>query len=120
MENFNPTDENAQILERRQKLAALRAEKNSAFPNDFAPRHTAGQIHTQLDSKSKEELEQETHLFSVAGRILLKRIMGKASFITIQDRSGQIQIYLRQNEIANYEDFKHFDLGDIEIGRAHV
>lgn len=113
MENFNPTDENAQILERRQKLAALRAEKNSAFPNDFAPRHTAGQIHTQLDSKSKEELEQETHLFSVAGRILLKRIMGKASFITIQDRSGQIQIYLRQNEIANYEDFKHFDLGDI-------
>lgn len=106
-------DENTQILERRQKLSALRAKGKTAFPNDFAPQNLAADIHGALEHKSKEELAGETHECSVAGRIMLKRVMGKASFITIQDRSGKIQIYLRQDELANYEDFKHFDLGDI-------
>ncbi len=119
--NQNPIlDENAQIAERRQKLAHLRATQKTAFPNDFQPEHLAADIHTQLGHKTKEELEGEAHEFYVAGRMMLKRIMGKASFITIQDRSNRIQIYLRQDEVANYEAFKHFDLGDIVgvVGKA--
>lgn len=120
MENSVIQDENSQMQERRQKLNHLRASQKNAFPNDFAPKHKACEIHAALGEKSKDELAGETHEFSVAGRIMLKRLMGKASFITIQDRSGRIQIYLRQDEIANYEDFKHFDLGDIVgiIGKA--
>lgn len=106
-------DENTQIQERRQKLTELRASGKSAFPNDFKPKDTAAKIHAALGHQSKAELEGEAHVFCVGGRVMLKRVMGKASFITIQDRSGRIQIYLRQDEIANYEDFKHFDLGDI-------
>ncbi len=83
------------------------------FPNNFKPAHLAQDIHATLGSKSKEDLAAEIHEFSVAGRIMLKRVMGKASFITIQDRSGRIQTYLKQDEIANYEAFTHFDFGDI-------
>ncbi len=106
-------DENTQILERREKLSALRRAQKSAFPNDFTPRDTAQDIHTALGHETKAALEEMSHPYAIAGRIMLKRVMGKASFITIQDRSGRIQIYLRQDEIENYEAFKHFDLGDI-------
>jgi len=114
MENQIPElDENTQIQERKQKLQHLRQQGNIAFPNDFVPAHTAAQIQAELGEKDKATLEGEEHYYAVAGRMMLKRLMGKASFITIQDRSGRIQAYLRQDEISNYENFKHFDLGDI-------
>ncbi len=106
-------DENSQILERRQKLASLRALCASAFPNDFVPGQHAAEVEVEFATQTKESLLELAQQVSLAGRVMLKRVMGKASFITIQDGSGRIQIYLRQDELSNYEAFKHWDLGDI-------
>src|SRR5712664_2362056 len=85
-----PADENQIIAERRAKLARLR-EQGPAFPNDFRRKDLAGDLHRAHGAKSKEDLEGEKPTASVAGRMLLKRVMGKASFATLQDMSGQIQ-----------------------------
>jgi len=109
-----PQDENQIIAERRQKLARLR-EAGNAFPNDFRRRDLAGDLHGNHDAKSKESLEAEKPEACVAGRMMLKRVMGKASFATLQDMSGQIQIYIN-NDVTGaevHEAFKHWDLGDI-------
>jgi lysyl-tRNA synthetase class 2 len=109
-----PQDENQIIAERRAKLARLR-ELGPAFPNDFRRRDLAGDLHRDHDAKTKEELEPEKRVACVAGRMLLKRVMGKASFATLQDMSGQIQIYIN-NDVTGadvHEAFKHWDLGDI-------
>ncbi len=109
------TDENHVIVERREKLKALRA-KGNAFPNDFRPQHTAHALHKGYGEKSKEELQNATPVVvTVAGRIMLKRIMGKASFATIQDASGRIQLYVALDAVGAeaLETFKHYDLGDI-------
>lgn len=113
------TDENAIVAERRAKLAALR-EQGVAFPNDFKPEHKAIDLHTQYSELSNEELEANPVKVKVAGRMMLKRVMGKASFATIQDASGpqangRIQLYIT-NDVAGEEihaKFKHWDMGDI-------
>jgi len=86
-------DENHIISERREKLAQLRA-KGVAFPNDFVPTHHAADLHAHYDGFNKEELAAKKVMVKVAGRMILKRVMGKASFATIQDRTGQIQFYI--------------------------
>ena len=117
-------DENHVILERREKLKAIRetakANQSAAFPNDFKPQHQAANLHAQYGAFEKEALEPLAVQVVVAGRMMLKRVMGKASFATIQDGSGQtaggrIQLYIARDEIgeATYESFKHWDLGDI-------
>ena len=117
-------DENHVILERREKLKAIRetakANQRAAFPNDFKPQHQAANLHAQYGAFEKEALEPLAVQVVVAGRMMLKRVMGKASFATIQDGSGQtaggrIQLYIARDEIgeALYESFKHWDLGDI-------
>jgi lysyl-tRNA synthetase class 2 len=119
-----PQDENKLIAERREKLKALRqrqAEGGSvAFPNDFKPSHRAADLFAAFDAKNAEELEALGATASVAGRMMLKRVMGKASFCTLQDASfgpsnGQIQIYIKGDDVGadTYADFKHWDLGDI-------
>lgn len=107
-------DVNQIVQQRRDKLAVLR-EKGQAFPNDFKPEHWANDCHEQYDSLSKEELESQSIHVMMAGRIRMRRLMGKASFIQVQDMSGQIQAYVRKNDLPEglYEDFKHWDLGDI-------
>ena len=105
-------EENHLIEERRKKLADLRAS-NNAFPNDFRRKNLAQELKDEFDQFSKEELAKKKKKASVAGRIMLRRLMGKASFTTIQDFSGRIQLYLRSDEINNYDEFKNFDLGDI-------
>ena len=105
-------EENHLIEERRKKLAELRI-LNNAYPNDFKRRNLAGEIKEDLDQFSKEELEKKKKKVSVAGRIMLRRMMGKASFTTIQDFSGRIQLYVRADEVSNYDEFKNYDLGDI-------
>ena len=105
-------EENHLIEERRKKLAELR-EANKAFPNDFKRKHLAQELKKELDEFSKEELEKKKAKGVVAGRIMLRRMMGKASFTTIQDFSGRIQLYIRADEISNYDEFKNYDLGDI-------
>ncbi|HEX2530631.1 MAG TPA: lysine--tRNA ligase [Burkholderiaceae bacterium] len=112
-------DENAIIAERRTKLAALR-EKGVAFPNDFHPQHKAADLRAQYGDKENEELEKVALKVVVAGRMMLKRVMGKASFATIQDASGpradgRIQLYITNETTGteSHEAFKHYDLGDI-------
>ena len=105
-------EENHLIEERRKKLAKLRI-LNNAYPNDFKRKNLAGEIKKDLDQFSKEELEKKKKKVSVAGRIMLRRMMGKASFTTIQDFSGRIQLYVRADEVSNYDEFKNYDLGDI-------
>ena len=113
-ENKNQPDSNQIIEERRVKLRELRAHGN-AFPNDFRRRHLAGDLHRDNGSSSNEELEPRKVEVTVAGRLMLKRVMGKASFATIQDMSGRIQIYVTNDVTgeAAHAAFKHWDLGDI-------
>ncbi len=109
-----PQDENQLIAERRAKLARLR-EKGNAFPNDFRRKDLAAGLHAAHDAKSKEDLEAEKPAATVAGRMLLKRVMGKASFATLQDMSGRIQIYVNNDVtgLESHDAFKQWDLGDI-------
>src|SRR5262245_40769531 len=100
-------DDNKLIEERREKLKALRG-KGIAFPNDFRPKDSSDPLHRQWGEKSKEDLEKTKPPASIAGRMMLKRVMGKASFATLQDGSGRIQAYVTQ-DVAGYEDFKHWD-----------
>jgi lysyl-tRNA synthetase class 2 len=107
-------EDNKLVEERREKLKALRA-KGPAFPNDFRPAHHAGPLAQQYGALDRAALEKAGASVSVAGRMMLKRVMGKASFATLQDGSGRIQIYVA-NDVAGeaaHEAFKHWDLGDI-------
>jgi len=115
MSEENIGGEEGIIEERRKKLQLLR-DKNKAYVNDFFKEHYAQSLHENNDSFSKEELEKKNITgISVAGRIILMRVMGNASFATIRDTSGDIQIYISKNtiDIDLYEDFKTWDLGDI-------
>ncbi len=109
-----PQDENQIIAERRAKLAEIRQAGN-AFPNTFRREHLAAQLHQQYDEFSKEKLAEQATTVKVAGRMVLKRVMGKASFATIQDMSGRIQLYISDDHTgaAVHAAFKHHDLGDI-------
>jgi len=107
-------EENKLVEERREKLKALRA-MGAAFPNDWRPAHHAGALAARYGSLDKAALEKESAAVRIAGRMMLKRVMGKASFATLQDGSGRIQVYVA-NDVAGeaaHEAFKHWDLGDI-------
>ena len=107
-------EENKLIEERREKLKALRAQ-GIAFPNDFRRKDFASGLHEKYNGKTKEELEPLKIEATVAGRMVLKRVMGKASFATLQDQSGRIQLYISDDLITKekHQEFKHWDLGDI-------
>src|SRR5258706_7293987 len=107
-------DENKIIAERREKLARLR-EAGQAFPNDFRCAHAMGALAAEFGVLDKPAFEERKIEVSLAGRMVLKRVMGKASFATLQDGSGKFQIYV-SNDITGaetHEAFKHWDLGDI-------
>jgi len=109
-----PQDENQIIAERREKLSKLR-QNGVAFPNDFERKHLAANLHAAHGEQSKEGLEAMAVEVQLAGRMMLKRVMGKASFATLQDMSGRLQIYV-SNDVTGldaHEAFKHWDLGDI-------
>ena len=117
-------DENQLITERREKLAAIRESSKAsggvAFPNDFKPVHRAAELVAAHSERSNEELEALNLGVSIAGRMVLKRVMGKASFCTLQDGSlgstgGRIQLFVTKDALgeAGYDSFKHLDLGDI-------
>ena len=113
-EEDQPQDENFLITQRREKLAALRA-KGNAYPNTFRRNVLAEDLRGTYGERSAESLEQETQAFAVAGRMMAKRGQGKVSFIEIQDMSGRIQVFVKQDAIgeAAYADFKTWDVGDI-------
>jgi lysyl-tRNA synthetase class 2 len=124
-------DENQLILERREKLKAIRQHQAEghgvAFPNDFQPNYKAEALFSEFDAHSTEALASMDVTAKVAGRMMLKRVMGKASFCTLQDASfgpsgGRIQIYVKGEDVGAelYERFKHWDLGDIVAAEGKV
>lgn len=120
-ENEVILDENQQQALRREKLHALR-EKGNAYPNDFHRDSLAADIHQAYDNKTKEELVEIGQRVKVAGRMMTRRIMGKASFISLQDMSGRIQLYGRRDDLPEgvYDNFQHWDLGDILAAEGTV
>lgn len=107
-------DEHKIIAERRAKLSELR-ELGNPYPNDFRRDAYAADVHAQYGDRDKEQFEEDENVIvRVAGRMMLQRVMGKASFITLQDMSGRIQCYLRKNDLPEgvYNNFKRWDLGD--------
>ena len=121
-------DDNKLTTERREKLAGLRAQAAAAgqavFPNDFKPQHHASVLQQQYGELENVDLEPQAIAVTVAGRMMLKRVMGKASFATLQDGSfgpagsvdhGRIQLFINRDALGEdaYNAFKHTDLGDI-------
>ena len=107
-------DENKLIAERREKLKKIR-ENGTAFPNDFRRDALAGILHAQFDGRSNDILEAEPVRVKVAGRLMAKRVMGKASFAQLQDMTGRIQLFLQRDALpeGRYQAFKGWDVGDI-------
>jgi lysyl-tRNA synthetase class 2 len=119
IENTNTENTSDLIKERKSKLADWR--KKGAYPTHFRRDAFAKDLLAQYSSKSATELEEHPIFVKVAGRIMTRRLMGKASFVHIQDMTSRLQLYVRQDEVSNdtYEDFKQWDLGDI-IGASGV
>jgi lysyl-tRNA synthetase class 2 len=113
--------ENRLIAERRAKLARLR-EGGGAFPNDFKRDALAGELNAAFHAHSAESLAATPTTVAVAGRLMVKRVMGGSSFVKLQDRSGQIQLLVRRDRITEplYAEFKKWDLGDIVGARGEL
>ena len=113
-------DTNEFIAQRREKLNVLR-ETGNAFPNDFRRNVVAGEVIAKYENTEPEVLVAEPTRVSIAGRIMTRRLMGKASFTHIKDMSGQIQLYVTRDNLPDglYADFKKWDIGDI-IGAEGV
>ncbi|MGL9750662.1 MAG: lysine--tRNA ligase [Symbiopectobacterium sp.] len=115
-------DLNNELKSRREKLSALR-EHGIAFPNDFRRDSTSDALYAAYDDKENEELEALGVEVVMAGRMMTRRIMGKASFVTLQDVGGRIQLYVARDDLAEgiyNEQFKKWDLGDILGARGKV
>ena len=107
-------DDNEIIRQRRAQLQELR-ERGNAYPNDFRRNVLAQELHARYGDRDKEQLEAETERFSLAGRMMSRRVMGKASFAHIQDMSGRIQLFVRRDDLAqdSYAQFRKWDIGDL-------
>ncbi len=110
----DPIDHHDQIAQRKAKLAALR-EGGNAFPNDCRRDSLAERLHARYDATESEQLEADWVRVKVAGRLMTRRVMGKASFAHLQDMSGRIQLYVRRDDLPEgmYAEFKKWDIGDI-------
>ncbi len=114
-------DENRLIAERRAKLGALR-EQGIAYPNDFRKDTTAGALHERYAESDGKELQQVEKVFSVAGRMMAKRVMGKIAFVRLQDRSDSIQLMMQRDQLPDgvFAQFKHWDIGDIIAAKGRI
>ncbi|XKM13438.1 lysine--tRNA ligase [Orbaceae bacterium ac157xtp] len=119
----NHLDElNNELKTRREKLAQIR-EQGIAFPNDFRRDTVSNELHDKYDDKSNEELQEAKIEVAVAGRMMMRRIMGKASFVSLQDVGGSIQLYVTRDELLEgfyNEQFKKWDLGDIVAAKGYL
>ncbi|OGT32373.1 MAG: lysine--tRNA ligase [Gammaproteobacteria bacterium RIFCSPHIGHO2_02_FULL_39_13] len=116
----NQLDENEQINQRKSKLKEMRA-RGIAYPNDFVRDTLAQDIHQNYDLFDHDALVEKNIRVTVAGRMMTRRVMGKASFVHLQDMSGKIQLYIARDHLPEgiYEQFKHWDLGDI-VGASGI
>ena len=114
MTNEIEQDENRLIAQRREKLNELR-EQGNAFPNDFRRNVMNAELAAEYAKTDSETLKSDTRRVKIAGRLMTKRVMGKASFATIRDMSGDMQLYVKRDDLAEgiYPAFKRWDLGDI-------
>jgi lysyl-tRNA synthetase, class II len=114
MTNEIEQDENRLIAQRREKLAEIR-EQGNAFPNDFRRNVVNAELQAEYENTSAEELKEQPRRVKIAGRLMTKRVMGKASFANIRDMSGDMQLYVKRDDLAEgvYAQFKRWDLGDI-------
>ncbi len=121
MTDETKADESKLITERRRKLGELRAQGN-AYPNDFRRNAIAEELHQSYGGHEDEHLRDENIQVNVVGRMMAKRVMGKASFVKLQDRSGQIQARFERDRLADgiYQDFKKWDVGDIVAVRGSL
>ena len=109
------------VLALRKKRLDEWRKSGDAYPNDFRRSNLAEEVLSLHQPKEKIELEKEKISVSVAGRVVLRRLMGKASFITLQDSSGRISLCApRSNRLEAYEEFKRWDLGDIVGGVGYL
>jgi lysyl-tRNA synthetase class 2 len=110
-----------QSEQRRAKLAEWR-QTGRAYCNDFQPNTLAESCHQQYSDLEKVALAEQAVEVAIAGRMMTRRIMGKASFINLQDSSGTLQCYVRRNDVTEdtYQQFKHWDLGDVLAVRGHL
>ncbi|RKZ91716.1 MAG: lysine--tRNA ligase, partial [Gammaproteobacteria bacterium] len=121
VESLEIVDENKLIAQRRDKLSKLR-EQGNAYPNHFRRDSLSADLHADYDQLTKEELAEKNVRVVIAGRMMLQRIMGKASFATIKDMTGSIQLFLQRDSLPEgfyNEQFKKWDIGDI-IGAEGV
>ncbi|MCG8122890.1 MAG: lysine--tRNA ligase, partial [Candidatus Thiodiazotropha taylori] len=119
--NDQTQDENKLIAQRREKLQQMR-DNGNAFPNDFRRNSMAGELHAEYDAKSDEELESLSLRVSLAGRMMSRRVMGKASFAHLQDMSGRMQLFVQRDSLEEglyKQQKKKWDIGDI-IGAEGV
>ncbi|HEY8521253.1 MAG TPA: lysine--tRNA ligase [Gammaproteobacteria bacterium] len=109
------------VAERRAKLKRWR-EQGKAFPNDFRRDALAEQLHAAYGNHSAEALTAERVPVRVAGRMMAKRVMGRASFVKLQDRTGQIQVFVQRDRVGEeaYAEFKKWDVGDIVGARGEL
>ena len=114
-------DPNEQAVQRQDKLKSLRNAGINPYPNDFRRDSSAGGLLERHADSSSEQLADEQIAVRVAGRLMSRRIMGKASFAHVQDESGQIQLYLQRERMSDgiYKEFRKYDLGDI-VGTAGI
>ena len=114
MTDENHSTEEELIAQRRGHLQRLR-DTGIAYPNDFKRDSLAADLHKQYDSIDKDELEQKRIQVKLAGRMMSRRVMGKASFADLQDMSGRLQLFVKKDAVSEqaYEEFKQYDLGDI-------
>jgi len=114
-------DENKLIAERRRKLDELR-QMGEAYPNDFQKSTTSGELIKRFGETSAELLEQVDEQFAVAGRMMAKRVMGKIAFVRLQDRNGDIQLVIQRDQLPEgvFQQFKHWDVGDIIGGKGRI
>ncbi len=116
----NVIDENEQIIQRKSKLNTMR-EQGIAYPNDFVRDTLAQDIHDNYNMFDHDTLVEKNVRVTIAGRMMTRRVMGKAAFVHLQDMSGKIQLYVARDILSEkiYDEFKHWDLGDI-LGASGV
>ena len=122
MSNVKNSSTEAQLIaQRREKLEQLRERTGNPYRNDFKRDALASALQERFKDSTAEELVEEGHAVTVAGRMMTQRVMGKASFAHIKDMSGAIQLYVKRDSLPDgvYSDFKKWDLGDI-VGASGV